>query len=167
MTSKALAVLLSLALTGLSAGLAPYEALAAEIAPVRVDGAASGIPALPNSALGVTLRPSGLGGAPVSGLQGSLRSLPSAPKVSVSGVQAQVLPQAALLGAPSLQGGLSPLPEGVPAIPAAAQTPFEQSLQRLQAPSLVQEVPAEAGAEVSAEAASRDFARRLGGDRLP
>lgn len=168
MMRKALAVLLSLALTGLCAGLAPYQALAAEIAPVRVDGAASGIPALPNSAVGVTLRPSGLGGTPVSGLQGSLRSLPSAPKVSVSLQVAPVLPApaAALLGAPSLQGGLSPIPEGAPA-EGPAQTPFEQSLQRLQAPSLVQEVPAEAGAEVSAEAASRDFARRLGEKPLP
>ncbi|MBI5241802.1 MAG: S8 family serine peptidase [Elusimicrobia bacterium] len=157
---KAIAVLLSLALTGLSAGLAPYEAMASEVAPVRVSGSASGVPALPLSAVGVQLQPSGLAANPVSGLQGSLRSLPAAPKVGVPAALAQALP---ILPAPAAVSAVLPqvMPPALPA-PAEAKTPFEQTMQRLEAPSLVQDVPAQAGSEVSADAASRDFSRRLG-----
>lgn len=156
---KAIAVLLSLALVGLSAGLEPLQAMAAEVAPVRVNGSGNGAPVVPNAAIGVQLQPAGLSVSPLSGLQGTLGALPSAPKVTVQGMPA---PVAGLLQAlpPALPGAL-PAP-AAQAQAEAPQTPFQQTMQRLQAPSMVQDSPAQAGSETSADAANRDFAQRLG-----
>jgi len=168
MMRKAIAALLSLALVGLSAGLDPWQAMAAEVAPVRVDGNASGVPVVPNAALGIQLQPAGLSAAPLSGLQGTLGALPSAPKVTVQGMPAPavlpILAAPAVALPPALPAGwisLRPAPAAQTQV-AAPQTPFAQSMSRLQAPSLVEAVPAQAGSETAADAAGRDFAQRLG-----
>ncbi|MDD5629681.1 MAG: hypothetical protein PHU21_11490, partial [Elusimicrobia bacterium] len=153
---KAIAVLLSSALIGLSAGLQPYQAMASEVAPVRVTGSGGAAPVVPGASLKVQLQPAGLSVAPLSGLQATLQTLPAAPQVKAGNLQtpAAALPQAqpVALAAPSVVPGETPAP----------QNQFQQTMQRLAAPSLVQDVPAQAGSETSADAAGRDFAQRLG-----
>ncbi len=162
MMRKAIAAFLSLALVGLSAGLQPWQAMAAEVAPVRVAG--SGALVVPHAAVGVQLQPAGLTEASLSGLQGTLRTLssPSAlPTLSASAVApiSAAFPQA-----------LSPaLPVALPAAQtqeAPPQTAFQRTMHNLQAPFLVQAIPAQAGSEIAADLAGRDFAQRLG-EKLP
>jgi hypothetical protein len=174
---KAIAALLSLALVGLSAGLDPWEAMASEVAPVRADGSGAGVAVIPNAAVGAQFQPAGLTAAPLSGFQGTLRTLPSAPPVTTSRVAAAVVlptlaaPVAAVPAAAAVPQTFLPALPAALAAPAAqtqaAQTPFERSMQSLQAPSLVQAVPAQAGSETAADAAGRDFALRLGEKALP
>jgi hypothetical protein len=166
MMRKALAVLLCLALTGLCAGLAPYQALAAQVSQVRAEGAGAGVPVVPNAALGAVPQAGGLTATPISVTGGALRSLPAVPPVSVFGTGAQApVPGVPVVNEVRAQLPVLPspsIPLTAPAAPAAAQTPFQKTMQRLQAPSLVQGPSVQGGGEASADAASRDFSRRIG-----